>query len=98
MTESIDQVDKQISAANDQASETATQRAKARLWSDDQKALAEDQKNLTDVRASAVRVKDVATVKEVLAPTTVTQIGGDPSVTITATPDSSDLGALQRRP
>ena len=96
LTESIDQVDKQISAANDQASETATQRAKANSLSDDQKALAEDQKNLTDVRASAVRVKDVATVKEVLAPTTVTQIGGDPSVTITATPDSSDLGALSK--
>jgi HAE1 family hydrophobic/amphiphilic exporter-1 len=91
---SLKQVDKQIDSANKQASETATQRAKANKLADDQKKLAEDQKDLTDVRASAVRVKDVATVKQVLAPTTVTQIDGDPSVTITATPDTSDLGAL----
>ncbi len=36
----------------------------------------------------------VATVKLVGAPTTVTQIDGDPSVTITGTPDTTDLGAL----
>ena len=36
----------------------------------------------------------MADVKLVLAPTTVTQIEGDPSVTITATPDTTDLGAL----
>ena len=36
----------------------------------------------------------MADVKQVLAPTTVTQIDGDPSVTITATPDTTDLGAL----
>ncbi|MDX6224491.1 MAG: hypothetical protein QOE64_867, partial [Frankiales bacterium] len=43
-----------------------------------------------------IRVKDVSKVVEVLAPTTVTQIDGTPSVTITATPNSSDLGALTK--
>jgi multidrug efflux pump subunit AcrB len=96
INKSIDQMDEQISSLNDQAAQTAEQRAKAEDLADDQKKLAKDQKKLTDVRASAVRVSDVATVKEVLGPTTVTQIKGDPSVTITATPDSSDLGALSK--
>ena len=61
---------------------------------DGQKALAEDQQDLADLRAGAIRVKRVADVTLVLAPTTVTQIEGDPSVTITATPDTTDLGAL----
>lgn len=97
----IDQLDEQISSVRDQQSETAEQRRKADELSseqdqisEDQKALAEDQKNLSDVRAKAVRVKDVAKVTEVLAPTTVTQIDGDPSVTITATPKAEDLGSL----
>ena len=41
-----------------------------------------------------MKVKNVAKVQEVLAPTTVTQIEGTPSVTISATPDVNDLGAL----
>jgi multidrug efflux pump subunit AcrB len=85
--DSIKQVDKQLSAAEDQAQETAKQRAKSQALQDEQEAL-------SDVRAKPVRVKDVAKVVEVLAPTTVTQIDGTPSVTITATPDTSDLGAL----
>ncbi|GAA3622211.1 hypothetical protein GCM10022236_25710 [Microlunatus ginsengisoli] len=94
LDKSIDQMDEQISSANDQAAESATQRQKAQQLTDQQKKLAEDQKNLTDVRAGAIRVKDVATVKEVQAPSTVTQIKGDPSVTITGTPSGTDLGAL----
>ena len=91
---SIDQLDKQISSANDAAAQTATARAKTQKLTDEQKQLAKDQKKLTDVRASAVRVKDVATVKEVQAPSTVTQIKGDPSVTITGTPSGTDLGTV----
>ena len=91
---SIDQLDKQISTANDSASQTATARAKTQKLTDEQKQLAKDQKNLTDVRASAIRVKDVATVTEVQAPSTVTQIKGDPSVTITGTPSGTDLGTV----
>jgi HAE1 family hydrophobic/amphiphilic exporter-1 len=97
----IDQLDEQIDQVREQQSESAeTRRQNQELTdeqeaiADDQKELAEDQKDLADVRADAVRVKDVADVKQVLAPTTVTQIDGDPSVTVTATPDTSDLGAL----
>jgi multidrug efflux pump subunit AcrB len=85
--ESITQVDKQVDAANEQARQAAEQREKQQELQDEQEALA-------DVRAKPVKVKDVAKVQEVLAPTTVTQIEGTPSVTITATPEAEDLGAL----
>jgi HAE1 family hydrophobic/amphiphilic exporter-1 len=85
--ESIKQVDKQQDAADQQAQQTAEQRAK-------QEKLQDEQEALPDVRAKPVKVKNVAKVTEVLAPTTVTQIEGTPSVTINATPDVNDLGAL----
>ncbi len=85
--ESIKQVDKQQDAADKQAQQTKEQRAK-------QEKLQDEQEALDDVRAKAVKVKNVAKVQEVLAPTTVTQIEGTPSVTISATPDVNDLGAL----
>ena len=76
-----------MDAADEQAQQTAEQRKKQEKLQDEQEALA-------DVRAKPVKVKDVAKVREVLAPTTVTQIEGTPSVTISATPEASDLGAL----
>jgi multidrug efflux pump subunit AcrB len=85
--ESIKQLDKQMDAADEQAQQTTEQRAK-------QQKLQDEQEVLPDVRAKPVTVKDVAKVQEVLAPTTVTQIEGTPSVTISATPEASDLGAL----
>ncbi|HEY6665343.1 MAG TPA: efflux RND transporter permease subunit, partial [Propionibacteriaceae bacterium] len=85
--ESITQVNKQLDAADKQAQQAAEQREKQQKLQDEQEALA-------DVRAKPVKVKDVAKVQQVLAPTTVTQIEGTPSVTITATPEASDLGAL----
>jgi len=85
--ESLQQLDKQMDAADKQAKQTAEQRAKQQKLQDEQEAL-------DDVRAKPVKVKDVAKVQQVLAPTTVTQIEGTPSVTISATPEASDLGAL----
>jgi multidrug efflux pump subunit AcrB len=97
----IDQLDEQITQVTDQQSETADSRQTQQELTDEQKSiadgqkeLAEDQQDLADLRAGAIRVKRVADIKLVLAPTTVTQIKGDPSVTITATPDTTDLGAL----
>ena len=78
------------SSGQDRGEQTDEQQALA----DEQKELAEDQQDLADIRAGAIRVNRVATVKLVGAPTTVTQIDGDPSVTITGTPDTTDLGAL----
>ena len=87
LDESIQQVNKQLDTADKQAQQAAEQREKQQKLQDEQEALA-------DVRAKPVKVKDVAKVQEVLAPTTVTQIEGTPSVTITATPEGKDLGAL----
>jgi multidrug efflux pump subunit AcrB len=87
LDESIQQVNKQLDTADEQAQQAADQRKKQQKLQDEQEALA-------DVRAKPVKVKDVAKVQEVLAPTTVTQIEGTPSVTITATPEGKDLGAL----
>jgi HAE1 family hydrophobic/amphiphilic exporter-1 len=85
--DSIDQVDKQQDTVDEQAQQAAEQREKQEKLQDEQEALA-------DVRAKPVKVKDVAKVQAVLAPTTVTQIEGTPSVTIIATPEAADLGAL----
>ena len=87
LDESINQLDDQLDAVDEQASEAEEQRKKQEQLQDEQEALA-------DVRAKPVKVKDVAQVQAVLAPTTVTQIEGTPSVTITATPEAADLGAL----
>jgi multidrug efflux pump subunit AcrB len=85
--ESIEQLDKQLDTADEQAEEAAEQREKQEKLQDEQEALA-------DIRAKPVKVKNVAKVQAVLAPTTVTQIEGTPSVTIIATPEAADLGAL----
>jgi multidrug efflux pump subunit AcrB len=87
LDESIQQVNKQLDTADEQAGQAAEQRKKQQKLQDEQEAL-------SDVRAKPVKVSDVAKVQEVLAPTTVTQIEGTPSVTVTATPEASDLGAL----
>ena len=87
LDESIQQVNKQLDTADEQARQAAEQREK-------QQKLQDEQEELADVRAKPVKVKDVAKVVQVLAPTTVTQIEGTPSVTITATPEGKDLGAL----
>ncbi|MCE3275673.1 MAG: putative efflux protein [Propionibacteriaceae bacterium] len=87
LDESIDQLNEQLDSVDEQAREAEEQREKQQELQDEQEALA-------DVRAKPVKVKDVAKVQEVLAPTTVTQIEGTPSVTITATPEAADLGTL----
>ena len=87
LDKSIDQLNEQLDAVDEQASKAEDQQKKQEQLQDEQEALA-------DVRAKPVKVKDVAKVQAVLAPTTVTQIEGTPSVTITATPEASDLGAL----
>ena len=87
LDESINQLNEQLDTVDEQASEAEEQRKKQEQLQDEQEALA-------DVRAKPVKVKDLAKVQAVLAPTTVTQIEGTPSVTITATPEAADLGAL----
>lgn len=61
---------------------------------DRQADLADDQADLADVRARPIRVSDIAAVTEQPAPSAVTQIDGTRAVTLTATPQTDDLGAL----
>jgi multidrug efflux pump subunit AcrB len=91
---SIEQLDKSIDQLNDQLDTVDEQARKAEEQRKKQEKLQDQQEALADVRAKPVKVKDVAKVQAVLAPTTVTQIEGTPSVTITATPEAADLGAL----
>lgn len=80
------------SADQERESDEAT--AEQEELADDQKALGEEQKDLADVRAKPITVADIAKVSEKLAPSTVKQIDGDRAVTVTATPDTADLGAV----
>ena len=91
---SIEQLDKSINQLNDQLDTIDEQAVEAEEQRKKQEQLQDEQEALADVRAKPVKVKDVAEVQTVLAPTTVTQIEGTPSVTITATPEAADLGAL----
>lgn len=61
---------------------------------DRQSDLADEQADLADVRARPIRVSDIAAVQELPAPSAVTQIDGTRAVTLTATPQTDDLGAL----
>jgi HAE1 family hydrophobic/amphiphilic exporter-1 len=61
---------------------------------DAQSELAEEQGDIADVRAKPIRVSAIAKVSTEQTPSAVTQIDGIRAVTLTATPDVEDLGAL----
>ena len=63
---------------------------------DEQTDLAEEQADIADIRAGPIQISDVAEVHQELAPSAVTQIDGTRAVTLTATPDSDNLGALTK--
>ena len=63
---------------------------------DEQTDLADEQADIADIRAGPIEISDVADVHQELAPSTVTQIDGTRAVTLTATPDSDNLGALTK--
>ena len=94
LTAAVDQTDQTVSQLNDQLDAATEQVSKGADQRAEQQDLADEQAALTDVRASAIRVKDVAKVQQVLAPTTVRQIDATPSVTVSGTPVGADLGAL----
>ncbi len=85
----ITQLDQQLTSLTDQVRKSADQRAQQTELSDQQKALA-------DVRATPLTVADLAAVTSVQAPSTVTHIDGTRAVTVSGTPDTSDLGALTK--
>jgi len=65
--------------------------------SDRQADLAEEQADLADIRARSIQVRDVADVREEPTASAVTQIDGIRAVTLTATPEGDDLGALTQQ-
>lgn len=79
-------MDEQIAAARDAIADGAAQQAES-------ERLAQAQRDIENVRASAVSVGDVATIAVVNAPATITRIDGVRAVTVSATPKGGDLGA-----
>jgi HAE1 family hydrophobic/amphiphilic exporter-1 len=85
-----DFADEQESLGDDQKSLGEEQEDLADAQSD----LAEEQSDIADVRAKPIRVSTIAKVSSELTPSAVTQIDGIRAVTLTATPEVEDLGAL----
>jgi multidrug efflux pump subunit AcrB len=84
---------------DDQQSISDEQKAlgdKQKALADRQSDLADEQADIADIRAKPIRVSAVAKVSQQLAPSAVTQIDGTRAVTLTATPDTKDLGALTK--
>ncbi|KJL22816.1 Swarming motility protein SwrC [Microbacterium azadirachtae] len=78
-------LDEQISAARDAMADGARQQAET-------DRLAQAQRDLEHVRATPIRVGDIATVEVVSAPATITRIDGARAVTVSATPaEGADL-------
>ena len=96
-TTAADQQAQQDEFTNEQETLTDEQKAltdEQTEIGDEQTDLAEEQADIADIRAGPIQVSDVAEVNQVLAPSAVTQIDGTRAVTITATPESDNLGAL----
>jgi HAE1 family hydrophobic/amphiphilic exporter-1 len=79
-------LDEQISAAREAIADGAAQQAES-------ERLAQAQRELENLRATAVRVGDVASIAVVNAPASITRIDGVRAVTVAATPKGGDLGA-----
>ncbi|SFR58544.1 hydrophobic/amphiphilic exporter-1, HAE1 family [Microbacterium azadirachtae] len=78
-------LDEQISAARDAMADGARQQAET-------DRLTQAQRDLEHVRATPIRVGDIATVEVVSAPATITRIDGARAVTVSATPaEGADL-------
>ena len=95
--ESADQRAQQEEFTNEQEALSDEQEAlsdEQKELADRQSDLAEEQKDIADIRAGPITVADIAEVRQELAPSTVTQIDGIRAVTVTATPDTDNLGAL----
>jgi multidrug efflux pump subunit AcrB len=85
-TAGLSALDEQISSARSSISDAAAQQATS-------ERLTQAQRDIENLRATAVRVSDLATVTVVNAPATITRIDGVRALTISATPQGGDLGA-----
>lgn len=85
----IESADTQLEQLRESQTEAAAQRSEAARLETEQKAAA-------DVRGTAVRVADVATVTEAMTAPSISRIGGERVVSITVTPRSGQLDAANR--
>lgn len=86
----VTQVDKQLDALAEQREKSLDAQATQQSIQDQSKAAAK-------ATADAVRLSDVATVKLVQAPASVTRVNGIRAATISASSESSDLGTTTTR-
>ena len=82
----VTSIDKQLDALSEQRSKTLDAQAT-------QEELTQAGKDAGEATADPVRLKDVASVKMVQAPTQVTRVNGIQAATISGSSESSDLGA-----
>lgn len=82
----VTSVDKQLDALSEQRSKTLDAQATQQSIQDDSKAAA-------DATADPVRLKQVAAVKLVAAPSSITRVNGIRAATVSASSESSDLGS-----
>jgi HAE1 family hydrophobic/amphiphilic exporter-1 len=82
----ITSVDKQLDALS-------TSRSKTLEAQDKQQSITDASKDAQNATADAVRLSAVAEVKVVQAPTMITRVDGTRAATLTASSESSDLGA-----
>ncbi len=82
----VSQVDKQLDAASEQ-------RSKSLEAQDKQEAIQDASKAAADATADPVRLRQVAKVTMVQAPSTITRVNGIRAATVSGSSESSDLGA-----
>ena len=82
----VKQIDQQLDAASEQRTKSLEAQAK-------QEAIQDASKAAADATADPVRLDQVAKVKLVQAPSTITRVNGIRAATISGSSESSDLGA-----
>lgn len=94
LEESVEQLEEQMDQLDEQTQAMQEQEAQA----EEQKAQSEEIEDLSkeaeDAEAEPKKVSDVAEVVEATTPSAITRTNGTRTITITATPTSDDLGAL----
>lgn len=94
LEESVEQLEEQMTELDEQTQAMQEQEAQA----EEQKARGEEIEDLSkeaeDAKAEPKKVSDVAEVVEATTPAAITRANGTRTITITATPTSDDLGAL----
>jgi len=96
MLSAIGQAQAGIEAADAQIAQLREGRAESAAQQEEATRLEAEQKAASEVRGTAVRVGDVATVTEEMTAPSISRVGGERVVTITVTPKSGQLDAATK--